>query len=226
MDQSDLQALEDDTREYVPGLQVVGKTDSLSQRLLGKVLFFNHTYMTGYVSTFYPVVYFPTKTDYEGHSTRSFIALAHERVHLLDTKRQPLWFRVSYLLPQLLILPLLILSIAFAFVSLRASISILGLVVLAALPWPSSGRTKLEKRGYAMTLAVYYWLTKEIPPELKLEIKGYFVGWSYYKMSWNSADIDSWLVTTEQAIKSGTLIDDLVYGNVLQFMVNRGLLKT
>jgi hypothetical protein len=226
MDQSDLRAFEEDTRKYVPGFQVVGKSDSWGQRLLGRILFFNPTYMTGFLSTFYPITYFPTMADYEGHPTRSFIALAHERVHLLDTKRHPIWFRISYLLPQLLVVPFLLLTITTVFISWKASFFILGLTILAAIPWPSSGRTKLEKRGYAMTMAANYWLTKEITPKLKQEIKGYFVKWSYYKMSWNAADIDSWLTTTEQAIKSGTLINDLVYGNVLQFIVNRGLLKT
>lgn len=226
MDQSDLQAFEENTKRVVPGFQVAWKSDSWSQRLLGKLLFFNPTYMTGYVSTFYPIVYFPTRAGYEEDPARSFSVLAHERVHLLDTKRQPLWFRISYLLPQVLIAPFLISAIVTAFFSWKAALVSLGLVALAAIPWPSPGRTKLEKRGYAMTLAVYYWLTREIPPKLKQDIKSYFVGWPYYKMSWSPTDIDAWLATTEQAIKSGTLIDDLTYGDVLQFLVNRGLLKT
>ncbi len=226
MDQSDLKAFEDDTRRIVPGFQVSWKSGSWRQRLLGKLLFFNPTYMTGYVSTFYPIVYFPTQQNYEGNPTSSFSVLAHERVHLLDTKRQPVWFRVSYLLPQGLIVPFLISLIVSAFISWKAALISLVLVVLAAIPWPSLGRTKLEKRGYAMTMAVHYWLTREIPSELKQNIKNYFVGWPYYKMSWSLSNIDSWLDSTEKAIKSGTLIEDLTYGDVLQFLVNRGLLKT
>jgi hypothetical protein len=226
MNQSDLRAFEEDIKRVVPGFQVAGKSDSWSQRLLGKLLFFNPTYMTGYISTFYPIVYFPTKAGYEANPAGSFSVLAHERVHLLDTKRQPLWFRLSYLLPQVLVVPFLILTLVAAFISWKFALVSLGLTALSAIPWPSAGRTKLEKRGYAMTMAVHYWFTKDIPSELKQDIKGYFVGWPYYKMSWSPSDIDTWLATTEQAIKSGTLIDDLVYGDVLQFMVSRGLLKT
>ena len=226
MDQSDLLAFEENTRKLVPGFQVAGKSDSWSQRLLGKLLFFNPTYMTGYVSTFYPIVYFPTMAGYEENPTSSFSVLAHERVHLLDTKKQPLWFRVSYLLPQVLVVPFLVSALVSAFISWKAALVSLCLGILAAIPWPSPGRTKLEKRGYAMTLAVHYWLRGEIPLELKQDIKNYFVGWPYYRMSWSPTDIDTWLAATELAIKSGTLIEDMVYGDVLQFLVTRGLLRT
>ena len=226
MDRSDLQAFEDDTKKVVPGFQVAWKSDTWTQRLLGKVLFFNPTYMTQYISTFYPIVYFPTKADYESNPINSFSVLAHERVHLLDTKRQPMWFRISYLLPQVLTILFLVSAIVTALISWKVALVLLGLAALSIVPWPSPGRTKLEKRGYAMTLAVHYWLNGSIPTELKQDIKGYFVGWPYYRMSWDPADIDVWLTSTEQAIKSGTLIDDLVYGDVLQFLVTRGLLKT
>jgi len=226
MDQSNLQAFEEDTKRFIPDFQIAWKSDSWSQRLLGKLLFFNPTYMTKYFSTYYPIVYFPTKIGYEKDPTGSFSVLAHERVHLLDTKRQPLWFRISYLLPQVLVVPFLILTLITSFISCKSSLILLGLTILSALPWPSFWRTKLEKRGYAMTIAVRYWLTNEIPTEFKQNIKSYFVGWSYYKMSWNSADIDTWLATTEQSVRSGTLIDNPIYGDVLQFLVNRGLLKT
>jgi hypothetical protein len=129
------------------------------------------------------------------------------------------------MLPQVLILPFLTLTLIASRFSYEVALGFLGLTALAAIPWPSVWRTKLEKRGYAMTMAVHYWLTGDISAKLKESIKGYFVGWSYYKMSWNPSDIDSWLATTEQAIKSGTIRLDPTYEDVFQFIVNHRLLK-
>ena len=126
----------------------------------------------------------------------------------------------------MLVAPFLVLTSFTSIISCKLALIPLVLAVLSTLPWPSPGRIKLEKRGYAMTMAVHYWLTGEITPKLKQEIKIYFVGWPYYKMSWSPTSIDTWLDATEQAIKSGTLIDNLIYSDVLQFLVNRGLLKT
>ena len=104
----DLQALhnfEDVIRERVPGFKVAFKDESPSQKVLGFLMQpFNPTYMTKFISTFSPVVYFPSREYYESNPKSSFIILAHELVHLLDTQKAPLWFRASYLFPQILAL--------------------------------------------------------------------------------------------------------------------------
>ena len=226
MNREDLQAFEEDTKTVVPGFKVAWKSDSLKQRLLGRVLWFNPTYMTKYVSTFYPVVYFPTQVEYESNLTSSFAVLAHERVHLLDTRRQGIWFRVSYLLPQVMFVPLSISALSCSFFEGKLAILLLVLALVSLLPWPSPGRTKWEKRGYAMTMAVSYWIRGEVTSELKQSIKSYFVGWPYYKMSWSPSDIDVWLTQIEWDLKTGTLLEDQVYFDVRQFLGSRGLLKT
>lgn len=83
-----------------------------------------------------------------------------------------------------------------------------------------------EKRGYAMTMAVSYWILGEVPTKLKQSIKSYFVGWPYYKMSWSPSDIDAWIAKIEWDLKTGTLLEDPVYFDVRQFLASRGLLKT
>jgi len=99
----DLKNFEEVIRKRVPGFRVAFKDASFVQRLLGFVMRpFNHRYMTDFTSTFYPVVWFPTQERYESNPRNSFVVLAHEYVHLVDTSKRPIWFRVSYVMPQAL----------------------------------------------------------------------------------------------------------------------------
>lgn len=101
MTPDDLRAFENFLRIKYPKLKIAYKDQSAVQRMLGYLLYpFNAAFMTRYVSTFAPVVYFPTKDFYESNPKGSLTLLAHEYVHLLDTDKQPFWFRFSYLFPQ------------------------------------------------------------------------------------------------------------------------------
>jgi hypothetical protein len=103
-----LHAFEEIIREHVPGFKVAFKDESPYQRILGFLIRpFNAAYMTRFTTTFYPIVWFPSRAAYEENPKNSFGVLAHEFVHLMDTKRHPIWFRLSYVLPQIVsILPL------------------------------------------------------------------------------------------------------------------------
>jgi hypothetical protein len=226
MELSTLKDFEADTRTLVPKFSVKWKNKSLVQKLLGVLLFFNPQYMTGYVTTFYPTVWFSSEGDYEKDPAKSMVVVAHERVHLLDTIRHGVWFKFSYLLPQVLFAPLLLTAIAclignhelYALISL-----VLGLVALA--PWPSPWRVQWEKRGYAMSLAAHYWLFGDTPEQLKQSIRTHFLDWSYYKMSRNPKDIDIWLTGVTADIRSGIICSDVVYYNVRRFLMGKGLVK-
>lgn len=99
----DLRAFEELVRKHYPELRIAFKDESAGQRALGFLLYpFNPYYMTQYTSTFAPVVYFPSRAAYESKPRASFTLLAHEFIHLLDTRDHPVWFRVSYLFPQCL----------------------------------------------------------------------------------------------------------------------------
>lgn len=101
MDLTTLRSFEDEVRKLVPGFRVAFKDKTPGQKTLAFFLRpFNPFYMTKFVSTFHPVVYFPSQLSYEAAPRSSFTVLAHELVHLLDTQSHPLWFRLSYLLPQ------------------------------------------------------------------------------------------------------------------------------
>ena len=226
MDLQDLHAFESDIRTQVPGFQVAWKDTSWLQKLIGWILFpFNSTYMVNFVTTFYPTVYFPTQFEYEESPLNSFIVLAHERVHLLDTKASPFWFRFSYLLPQILFATLFPAGLVSVFFSWWVGCILFALATLSVLPWPSPWRTYWEKRGYAMTLAATYWTTGSLPSDLGPFILTNFLGWFYYKMSWSQSDMDRWLKDTSLSALNGTLAKDPIYGDVLSFLRSRGLSK-
>lgn len=104
-----LRAFEGEVRNLIPGFEVRYKNESTLQKVLGFLAYpFNRQYMTRYTTTIYPYVYFPTKEHYESQPKHSMNVLAHELVHLLDTREAPLWMRLSYALPQAAaLLPLL-----------------------------------------------------------------------------------------------------------------------
>ena len=219
-----LKKFEGDIRSSVPDFSVKWKDSSRAQRVLGTSMFFNRKYMTGYVTTFYPRVYFPSEKSYEKNPASSFIVLAHERVHLMDAALYKWWFRLSYLLPQILVLPALLASLLCLVVKYYAfSLVFFGLGVVAALPWASPFRVQWEKRGYAMTMAANYWLYGSIPDKMKQEIRSNFLGWSYYKMSRDPADIDAWIAKTVADIEGGRICTDPVYDEVHRFLLAEGL---
>lgn len=171
----------------VPGFQVLFKNESRWQRFLGALVWvFNRKYMTNYTTTLYPRVYFPNREFVENDTTHAWKVLAHEYVHLLDTKASPLGFRVRYLMPQFL--ALLALGAFGAFWTPWAWFSLIALVALA--PWPSAGRTALELRGYAMSMAVDFW-PRRIPAstQTKTWVAKHFTGWDYYRMCGNNEKI-------------------------------------
>lgn len=103
MDMLTLRAFEAEIVRHVPGFKIAYKDELLWMRLLGFLVApFNSKFMTTYTTTFGRTVYVPSRAYYESNPTVSFTVLAHEFVHLLDTQKSPLWFPVSYLLPQLL----------------------------------------------------------------------------------------------------------------------------
>jgi hypothetical protein len=166
MDLQTLRRFEARIQEMVPGFRVAFKDKSVSQKVIGFfVRPFNPTYMTKYISTFYPVVYFPTQEHYESNPRSSFTILAHELVHLLDTRKHPLWFRLSYLFPQ--VLSLVAFAVYASLVGWRAypvAILLAGLTIGCALAPKSMGAFwafLLVGGGVGCTLAILVngWLS-------------------------------------------------------------------
>lgn len=178
-DEARLKVLENRISQHIQGFRLGWKDKAKSQRTIGALLFCNRRYMTDYVSTFYPVVYWPTEKGYRENPWGSFKILAHEYVHLSDAKRHGGWFSFSYIMPHWLVL----LSL-FSFLSIWMSnwwlMSLVATVF--ALPWPALWRMRWELRGYTMTLAVNAWKHGGVTPETLDWIVKEFTSGSYYFM--------------------------------------------
>src|SRR5271167_3756358 len=95
---------------YFPKLQIKYKNQSSVMRFLGKLLFFTPGFMTDYTTTIGSTIYAPSTQFFTLHPVSSSVVLLHEFVHMYDQKIvSPLLFQLTYLLPQLLILPALLL---------------------------------------------------------------------------------------------------------------------
>lgn len=92
-----------------PSFEVRYKDESLLMRLLGVLVFpFNESFSTDYTTTLGAKTYLPSRVevakDYAGYAG----TLAHEGVHVFDDAKHPIWFKFSYALNQIAVLPLLI----------------------------------------------------------------------------------------------------------------------
>ena len=157
--------LELEIKKEFPNFELVDKRDSLLMKVLSKVLFFNKTFMSRYITVIGNKVYVPSLPYKEDDPLGACVILAHEWVHMKDAKRWGLLFKFRYLFPQI-----------FAF------LAPLGLVwppawlfALFLLPLPAPGRAELEFRAYTVSMAVVWWLTSQEP------------SWGFYKRQFNSS---------------------------------------
>lgn len=185
----------------IPGFEIRFKNRHWHQYVLAFLLWpFNRRYLAHYTTTLYPRVYFPSQDWLESNYQGAFEVLAHEYVHLFDRKHEGAWsFNSAYLLPQLAGLGLL------GLVGLIWNITFLACLVFAIplAPWPSRGRTRIELRGYGMSVALDVWLGGGLTAERRLAILEQFVGWPYYRMSHDADEIEAALEYVETAAKNG-----------------------
>lgn len=177
------------------GVCIKFKDKSFFMKVLGKILFFNPSFMQRYITTIGSTVYFPSEEWLKDNRESAASILAHEIVHVSDSKvSNPFIFSYSYLTPQV-----------FAILSLMAIFSspwwLLSLVFLA--PIPSPFRTYWELRGYAISDAVRYKTSGEFLP--KEFITKQFVSSAYFWMWPFESDIDSRIEENRQLILKGKL---------------------
>jgi hypothetical protein len=223
-----LKEFEEAIRAKCPDFKLKFKDRDVLQRVIGKVVgLFNPGYMTRYVTTLGHTVYFPTEKGYLDRPLSSLTVLAHEYVHMWDYQQKGFLFMLTYVLPQIIFVPFFL-----TYVALGCLFSFFGLpllVLLAAvaclIPWPSSGRTHWELRGYTMSLAVEYWLTgRSISPDELVKVKKQFTSMAYYRMSWSDVEITKQLESSRNRILSG-LEKDEPYAFVHKFLSDRGMVS-
>lgn len=191
------------------GIREEQKANSAFMRLLGALVglvpgMSRAAFMTQFATVWGETIYWPDRRL--SGMERERLAL-HECTHIMDRRRMgAAWFSFAYAFPQILALlaPLAILAVwhpAF----LLALVGLVGVV-----PGWAPGRTRLEMRGYAVTMQVMLWqgYTLEAPPTWIVE---HFTGPSYGFMAllrgrgWVEAELGRYLALA----KAGRLAEEI-----------------
>jgi hypothetical protein len=159
-----LGAFETFIREQIPGFEVAFKNESKLMSFLSFLSSpFNSEFLTSYTTTWGKKVYFPDKVFYEKDPARSLWILAHEYVHLWDSKQSPVKFKLSYAFPQLLVL--------------------LPLLAFGILAWPHGWIVALPFVGYvlgclaAKVSKVLFWVVLGLFVTGTAFLAGFLTGW-------------------------------------------------
>lgn len=166
---------------YFPNLQLKYKNQSSLMKFIGTLLFFNKGFMTDFLTTIGDTVYAPNDTFFKLHPVSSPVVFLHELVHFYDHNRLGTFrFQLLYALPQILVLPALLLFL----VSWKLA---LPLFLLSLLPWPAYFRMQYEKRAYLASLyciqqvSLLMNFNANLPSQVAHFVK-YFTTSSYYWM--------------------------------------------
>jgi len=189
------------------GVEIKYKDESLFMKALGLLLSFNKTFMTSFTTTIGSTIYFPSRKWLAERNPETTIAIvAHEVTHVMDSRMLgTLRYVTKYLAPQLGALGAL-----GAFGAIWGGpwfLLFLGCLVCLA-PWGSSGRTQLELKGYATSMAVAAWLGHPYssPPAW---VAKQFSGPNYYFMCRDTAKVNSSVAIWIARINDDNLYDDL-----------------
>lgn len=131
-----------------PSLQIAFKDTSPLMRILGTILFFTPGFMTKYITTIYPTIYFPNQAyiNNTADPISASVVLLHEITHCHDAKSiNPLLFGILYLSPLALIIP----SSFLFLISWKLALPI---IILFASPVPAYFRYLFEKRAYMVSI--------------------------------------------------------------------------
>lgn len=198
------------------------KNESLLMRIIGKILFFNKDFMTNFITTIGTTIYFPNSELLEkGNEYNNIAVLAHEYVHVSDSKKYgQMIFSFFYLFPlSIALFMLLLLPISY--------ILSIALFILFLLPLPAYWRKHFELRAYKMSLFVYNELAKknkvsEINRYKMLiaaskEFNKHFTGSTYYFM-WPFGVKKELLKSINNIIVGDILSEDRLYSEVSEVL--------
>jgi hypothetical protein len=134
-------------RHHYPYLKIGHKDQSPLMRTIGKMLFFYPSFMTHEATSCGNTIYFPNQSFINRKRISSIIFLLHELVHSHNKKKTgKLVFYVSYLFPQILLLPILVLFWVLPW------FVVLPIILILAAPIPAPFRMKHEKKSYLASL--------------------------------------------------------------------------
>lgn len=185
-------------KKEFPKLKIMKKSDSWFMRFIGFFIQIFNKDFDNYVVSMPPYrIFVNDKKTWWG-------TLAHEYVHCCDFRDRPFRYIFGYGFPQILA-PLAFVGLIGLIWTPWAWLSLA--LLLTLIPFPSPGRVRDEARGYAMTRLCYQL---QFGKELDVEaFKDQFVGWSYYRMSWN------WKKARQEILNVS--LDDLPYQKIKAF---------
>lgn len=130
------------------------KNESLLMKLLGHILFFNPRFLNEYSTTIGNTIYFPSKNKVNKYSEVYLSLTLHEFQHIKDSNNiNSFLYSTMYLFPQILFLLIIPLYFIIGWWAL------LSVVFLAPIPAPF--RSKIELRGYKVSLFTIAVILKE-----------------------------------------------------------------
>jgi hypothetical protein len=199
-------------RAHFPDFEVRYKDESWTSKVIAVLVWiFNRRYLTEFTTTRYPRVYFPSRQYVAEAPRRAFKILMHEFVHMWDRRAHGLRHVFGYGFPQILaVLFLAVAAGALVAGALSGSFgpyrwAVAGPALAVALgclaPLPAPFRPRAEVRGYSMNLALNFWRYGSILQQTQDWIADFFVGWEYYRMSWDRQDVLARLDRFEFALK-------------------------
>ncbi len=162
---------------YFPDLQIKYKDQDPFMKFVGALLFFNPAFKNQFITTIGDTMYWPSQQFIQDDPKGSSEIFIHECTHMYDEKRVgSLPFKLGYLFPQLLMLPMFLLLFVLTWKI------VLPLALLCLVPWPAPFRAYFERRAYFVSMRVGYSLYGWDPKAMAASFAGFFKDSSYYWM--------------------------------------------
>lgn len=158
-------------------VQIKYKNEDTGMNILGKLMVFNPSFMTKYITTIGYNVYYPSQEWIQKNPQDAIVTFIHECTHMYDEKTNNsfLW-KLGYLFPQWLSLfvPFLLFFLSWKVV--------LPLVLFFLLPLPAPFRMMFERKAYCVGTYAAYKLYNVDPVKFITGYTNCFKNGAYYWM--------------------------------------------
>jgi hypothetical protein len=162
---------------YFPDLKIKYKDQDTLMKILGTLLFFNPKFKTSFTTTIGDTIYWPSEKFVQDNPLSAANIFIHECVHIYDEKKNgSVSFKLGYLFPQILALPMLLLLFVLTWKI------VLPLALLCLAPWPAPFRANAERRAYFVSMRAAYQLYGMDPTTQGTHYAENFKNASYYFM--------------------------------------------
>jgi len=169
----------------IPEFKVAFKSESLLMKIIGKILFFNKTFMTSYTTTLGRTIYFTDRKYVKAHPVSTKVALVHELIHVKDYEDSGLRFQLGYAMPQILSV------LAFPLFLIAPWWACLAWFAFFLAPLPAFFRMKSEEKAYTFSLYALHKLNVKNGYNIDLKAQavqytsnfknsGYYFMWPFF----------------------------------------------